>query len=150
MRLALYLDSIYQTPNVSAASYRKCVGNFMRQFQELSAENRKEGGRLGRLRIRRSGDLEAAAGCLVPVPASALRREAKLQKRRDTASHWPPETPACFHCKVRGYYIPKRSWPSQEIADAVRLSVRDPLMATYACPGQPGCGLVLRNAVVII
>jgi hypothetical protein len=48
------------------------------------------------------------------------------------------ETPACSQCKLRGYDIPKRSWPSQEMADVVRLSLQDSLMVTYACPVQPG------------
>jgi hypothetical protein len=110
----------------------------MRQFQELSDEQRKEGKRLGRIRIRKGGGLEAAAGFLVPVPAKTLRRQIRLQKRREKAKQWPSETPACFQCQVRGYGIPKRSWPSQEMADAVRLSLRDPLIVTYPCPVQPG------------
>lgn len=138
MRLALYLHSIQQTPNVSGESYPECISNLMGQFQKLPAEQRKEGKRLGRIRIRDGGGLDAVAGYLVPVPAKALRREIRLQKRREKASQWPPESPACFQCRVRGYDIPKRSWPSQEMADAVRLSLRDPLMVTYACPVQPG------------
>ncbi len=101
MRLALYLESIHQTPNLSNTSYRESIGNLMRQFQELPAEQRKDGRLLGRLRIRDCGGLDAAAGCLVPVPARVLRREVKLQKHRETASQWPPETPACSHCKVK-------------------------------------------------
>lgn len=138
MRLALYIHSLQLTPNVSGKSYSECVGNLMRQFQKLPDEQRKEGKRLGRIRIREGGGLDAAAGDLVPVPAKVLRQEIRLKKRREKASQWPADTPACFQCKVRGYDIPKRCWPSQEMADAVRLSLRDPLIVTYACPVQPG------------
>jgi hypothetical protein len=112
----------------------------MRQFQKLPAEQRKEARRLGRIRIRESGSLDAVAGCLVPMTAMMLRQEIRLQRRRQTASQWPPGTHACLQCKFRvsGYDIPKRSWPTQEMADAVRISLRDPLMVTYACPEQPG------------
>lgn len=123
MRLALYLDSIQQTPNVSGDNYREYVVNLTRQFQQLSAEQREDAKRLGRMRIRECGDLNAAASHLVPVPAKKIRQELALQKRREKASRWPPETPACPRCKVRGYGIPKRSWPSQEMAEAVRFSL---------------------------
>lgn len=140
MRLALYLDSIHQTPNVSGTSYRDSVGNLMRQFQKLPAEHRKEGRRLGRIRIHEGGGLDAVAACLAPVVAMTLRQEVRLQRRRQTASQWPLGTHACFQCKfwVRGHDIPKRSWPSREMADTVRLSLGDPLMLTYACPAQSG------------
>lgn len=138
MRLALYLDSIQEAPNVSGESYRAYVGNLSHQYQQLSAEQRKEAKSLGRMRIRECGSLEAAAGHLVPMPAKTARMELAFQKRREKASQWPPESPACSRCKIRGYDIPKRCWPSREMADAVRLSLRDPLMVTYPCPAQPG------------
>jgi hypothetical protein len=137
MRLALYLDSIQQVPNVSGESYREYVGNLSRQYQNLSGEQRKEAKSLGRMRIRECGSLETAARHFVPIPAKAARMELAFQRRREKASLWPPESPACSRCKVRGHDIPKRSWPSQEMADAVRLSLRDPLMVTYPCPAQP-------------
>lgn len=117
MRLALYLHSIQQTPNVSGESYPECISNLMGQFQDLPAEKRKEGRRLGRIRIRECGGLDAAAAYLVPVPAKALRHEIRLQKRREKASRWPPETPACFQCKVRDTTFrnghgPRREWPT--------------------------------------
>jgi hypothetical protein len=138
MRLALYLDSIQQTPNVSGNTYREYVVNLTRQFQQLAAEQRKDAKRLGRMRIRECGDLDAAASHLVPVPTKKIRLELAFQKRREKAGQWPLETPACPRCKVRGYDIPKRSWPSQEMAEAVQLSLRDSLMVTYPCPVQPG------------
>ncbi len=140
MRLALYLDSIHQTPNMSGRSYRECLGKLVRQFQKLSVEQRKEARRLGRIRIRNSASLDAVAGCLPAMTARALRQEIRFQRRRDTARHWPPGTPACFQCKwrVSGHDVPKRSWPSREMADAVRISLRDPRMVTYVCPVQPG------------
>jgi hypothetical protein len=52
MRLALYLDSVQQTPNVSGNNYREYVMNLTRQFQQLAAEQRKDAKRLGRMRIR--------------------------------------------------------------------------------------------------
>jgi hypothetical protein len=123
MRLALYLDLIQQAPNVSGNSYREYV-NLSRQFEQLAAEQRKDAKRIGRMRIRECGDLDAAASHLVPVPTKRIRLELALQKPREKASRWPPETPACPRCKVRGYDIPKRSWPSQEMAEAVRVSPR--------------------------
>jgi len=138
MRLALYLDSIQQTPNVSGNNYREYVVNLGRQFQQLAPEQRKDAKRLGRMRIRECGDLDAAASHLVPVPTKTIRMELAFQKRREKAGRWPAETPACPRCRVRGFDIPKRSWPSQEMAEAVRLSLRDPLMVTYPCPVQSG------------
>jgi hypothetical protein len=138
MRLALYLDSIQQKPNVSGNNYREYVVNLSRQLEQLAPEQRKDAKRLGRMRIRECGDLDAAASHLVPVPTKRIRLELALQKRREKAGRWPPETPPCPRCKVRGYDIPKRSWPSQEMAEAVRLSLQDSLMVTYPCPVQPG------------
>jgi hypothetical protein len=138
MRLALYLDSIQQKPNVSGNNYREYVVNLGRQLEQLAPEQRKDAKRLGQMRIRECGDLDAAASHLVPVPTKRIRLELALQKRREKAGRWPPETPPCPRCKVRGYDIPKRSWPSQEMAEAVRLSLQDSLMVTYPCPVQPG------------
>jgi hypothetical protein len=138
MRLALYLDVIQQTPNVSGEDYRECISNLMGQFEMLQPEQRKEGRRLGRIRIRERGGLDAAAGYLVPIPAKALRQQIRIQKRREKASRWPLDSPACFSCSVRGFDIPKRAWPSQEAADAVRLSLRDPLLVTYPCAALAG------------
>jgi hypothetical protein len=138
MRLALYLDSIQLTPNVSGKNYREYVVNLSRQLEQLAPEQRKEGKRRGRMRIRECGDLDAAASHLAPVPTKKILMELAFEKRREAACRWPPETPACPRCKVRGYDIPKRSWPSQEMAEAVRLTLRDPLMDTYPCPVQSG------------
>ena len=146
MRLALYLDSIQETPNVSGDNYREYVVNLSLQFQQLAAEQRKDAKRLGRMRIRECGDLAAAAGYLVPVPAKAAKLELAFQKRREKASQWPPETPACPHCKVRGYDIPKRCFPSQEMAERVGTSLRDPLLVAYPCPVQPGLWFHLGHA----
>lgn len=60
MCLALYLQSIQQTPNVSGESYRGWVSNLMSQLQQLPGEQRKEAKRLGRIRILECGDLDAA------------------------------------------------------------------------------------------
>lgn len=138
MRLALYLDSIQETPNVSGDNYREYVVNLSRQFEQLAPEQRRDAKRLGRMRIRECGDLAAAASHLVPVPAKRVLLELALGKRREKARQWPPETPACSHCKVRGYDIPKRSFPSQEMAERVRASLRDQLLVTYPCPVHSG------------
>src|SRR3984957_1598251 len=103
MRLALYLDSIQQAPNISGNSYREYVVNLSCQFQQLAAEQRKDAKRLGRMRIRECGHLDAAASHLVPVPPKTIRLELAFQKRREKAGQWPLETPACPRCKVRGY-----------------------------------------------
>jgi hypothetical protein len=34
--------------------------------------------------------------------------------------------------------LPKRSWPTQEIAETIRLRQNDPLLVVYECPAQPG------------
>jgi hypothetical protein len=109
MRLALYLDSIHQTPNVSGNSYREYLVNLSRQFQQLSTEQRKNAKRTGRMRLRECGDLDAAASHLVSVPTKTIRLELAFQKRREKAGRWPLETPACPWCRVRKYDIPKRS-----------------------------------------
>ncbi len=94
--------------------------------------------RLGRMRIRECGDLDAAAGYLLPVPAKVAKLQLACQKRREKASRWPLETPACPYCKVRGYDIPKRSWPSREMAEQVGGTLQDPLLVAYPCPVQSG------------
>jgi hypothetical protein len=138
MRLALYLDSIDKTPTVSGETYPERIKNLTSQFENLQIEQRKEGRRIGRIRIRESGGLDAAAAYLVPIPAKAQRRQIRIQKRREITSRWPLDSPACYRCTVRGFNIPKRSWPSQDAADAVRLSLRDPLLTTYECPEKAG------------
>ena len=137
MRLALYLHSANQTPNASGESYPEWIRALMSQFQNLPPELRKEGKRLGRSRIREFG-LDAAAGFLIHVPTRAFRQQVRFQKRREKARQWPPETPACPHCKVRGYDIPKRCFPSKEMAERVGTSLRDPFLVAYPCPEQPG------------
>jgi hypothetical protein len=85
MRLALYLDSIQQTPNVSGNNYREYVVNLSRQLEQLAPEQRKHAKRLGRMRIRECGDLNAAASHLVPVPAKKILMELAFEKRREKA-----------------------------------------------------------------
>lgn len=79
MRLALYLDSIQQTPNVSGNSYREYIVS--RQFQQLAAAQRKDAKRFGRIRIRECGDLDVAASHLVPVPIKTIRLELAFQNQ---------------------------------------------------------------------
>jgi hypothetical protein len=118
MRLALYLDSIQQTPNVSGNNYREYVVDLSRQFQQLAPEQRKDAKRLGRMRIRECGDLDAAASYLVPVPTKRIRLELALQKHREKASRWPPETPRVLGARSGDMTFPsgpgrRRKWPKQ-------------------------------------
>lgn len=137
MRLALYLNSIQQTPNVSGNNYREYVVNLSRQFQQLAAEERKDAKRLGRMRIRECGDLDAVASHLVPVPTKKIRLELAFQKRREKAGRWPRRRRRVRGARSGDMTFPngpgrRRKWPKRYG------SLRDSLMVTYPCPVQPG------------
>ncbi|HKU24526.1 MAG TPA: hypothetical protein VJQ54_03585, partial [Candidatus Sulfotelmatobacter sp.] len=61
----------------------------------------------------------------------------KYEQSRRKVLHWPPDSPPCVACRM-GCGLPKRSWPSQEIAERIRLRQNDPLLVAYECPAQPG------------
>jgi hypothetical protein len=147
MRLALYLDCIGAKPLLIGNSYKEYCDELRIQYQSIEPGLRKEGRRKGRKLIRETAGLDRVACHLVPVlpPAPLLppaqykiakwRRRSENYKRK--VSLWPPETPPCPNCKMWAG-LPKRSWPSRECAEKIRLGQRDPTLRVYECPMKPG------------
>ena len=139
MRLALFLGCVDVEANLMKGStYKEHFVTLTGQFLSLDLELRKEARRRGRKRIREAPGLEMAAGHLIPrtLPTQP-KRERRTHKSRKKIQHWPRETPPCAVCRM-GCGLPKRSWPSQEIAETIRLRQNDPLLVVYECPAQPG------------
>lgn len=141
MRLALFLGCIDVEPDLNGSTYKEHLAALTGQFLSLDLELRKEARRRGRKRIRAAPGLEMAAGHLIPIlpptPPTPGRWARKYELSRRKMQHWPPETPPCAVCRM-GCGLPKRSWPSQEIAERIRLRQNDPRLVVYECPAQPG------------
>jgi hypothetical protein len=140
LRLALYLDCIGVKAVLSGKCYREYCCALSNQFLSIDAEQRKAARRRGRELIRESPGLRKAAGHLIPVSQPApkggrWRRNYENHKRKMLL--WPSETPPCPVCRMWGG-LPKRSWPSWELAEEVRLRQNDRLLSLYECPVQAG------------
>jgi hypothetical protein len=141
LRLALFLGCVDVEPNLNGSTYKDHLAALNSQFLSIDIELRKEARRKGRKRIREARGLEKAAGHLIPTlqptPPERGRWARKYELSRTKTQHWPPETPPCAVCRM-GCGLPKRSWPSREIAEGIRLRQNDPLLVGYECPAQPG------------
>jgi hypothetical protein len=122
LRLALYLDCIGATPAFIGSNYRAYCQALHQQLASLTPKLCKQGRRAGRTRIREVGGLAPAAQHLVPVPVpgpSTAITISSREKRKRKILRWPPETPLCLKCRIWAG-LPKRSWPSREIAEHAR------------------------------
>ena len=141
-RLAAYLDCIGATPVLSGATYKEYCAALSAQLISLESEQRERGIREGQRRIREAPGLEKAAGHLIPVPPQIPPRPGKWRRKREKYRQkmrlWPLYTPPCPVCRIFGN-LPKRSWPSFAMAEAVRLRQGDPHLRVYACPVTLGC-----------
>lgn len=139
-RLAVYLECAGQVPIIRGSTYRDYCDSLKKQYCALELELRWYARVEGRRRIREYG-LQTAAIGLIPVPPRVKARpkigpEKRRQQRArylEQARRWPPDSPPCPKCRTaRG--LPKRCWPSLEMAEAVRVRQNDPGLRVYPCP----------------
>lgn len=144
-RIALFLECAGQRPVIEGSTYREYCEGLDRQYLSIEPELRWMARVEGRTRIRWAGGIEAVARRMIPVPAPVCRlaKLTPMQRRqvrseyRQRVRHWPPETPPCPKCLI-GAGMPKRSWPSRELAEQARNQQHDPRLNVYPCPTQPG------------
>lgn len=122
-------------------SYKQYCVALNNQLMLLEPELRKRGRREGRKLIRDAPGLEKAAGHLVPVPALTPpwpgRSHLRYEECKRRMLLWPAETPPCPVCRMWAK-LPKRSWPSWEMAEEVRLRQKEPDLQVYQCPFRSG------------
>ncbi len=139
-RVAIFIECAGLIPIVRGSTYSEYFKFLLEQYTSLEPEVRRRARVDGRRRIREVG-VQSAAIQLIPVPPPAYRGPAihpeKRARYQEKVRHWPPETPPCTKCRIaRG--MPKRSWPTREMADEVRSRQNDPDLHVYPCPAQPG------------
>lgn len=141
LRLALYLSRLGIDPHVTGTSYREYLAQLASRYCSVPASLRRAARREGRKVIRETGGVEPAAAHLLPEPS--LPQEITGPWKKGYENHlkrilsWGPETPPCLDCRIGGV-LPKRSWPSREMAEESRLLQNDPRLNSYPCPYQPG------------
>lgn len=143
-RMAIFIECAGVVPIIRGSTYREYCRFLEEQYTNLEPEVRRRSRVEGRRRIREQG-VEAAAIRLIPVPSPTYRtatinpgpRRKKRAKTQDKIRRWPPETPPCPKCRM-ALGIPKRSWPTREMAEEVLRRQNDPDLHIYPCPVQPG------------
>lgn len=139
LRFALYLDCAGVLPVFTGSSYRVYHYALSGQLASLPPELRQQGRREGRKRIRELGGLALAAKHLVPAPSNGHPIVSTLSSREKCEQmilRWSPDSPPCPVCRMWAG-LPKRSWPSREIAEAAYARSGDPGLRVYPCPAQP-------------
>lgn len=141
LRLAFYLHRLGIDPHVSGASYREYITQLNPLWCSVPAQLRRDARREGRRVIQETGGVEPAASHLLPEPSLTLQItgpwKKSYEKHLKRMLAWGPETPPCLECRIGGF-LPKRSWPSREMADESRRLQNDPLLNSYPCPYQQG------------
>lgn len=143
-RLAIFIECAGQVPIIRGSAYSHCCKFLEEQYMNLEPEARRRARVEGRRRIREQG-VEALAIRLIPVPPPTDRtpmtnQEERLKQRakyQEKIRRWPPETPPCPKCRIAPG-MPKRSWPTREMAEEVLGQQNDPDLHIYQCPVQPG------------
>lgn len=144
-RIALFLECAGQHPVLQGSTYRELCEGLDRQYLSIEPELRWMARVEGRMRIRRAGGIEAVARRMIPVPASVCnlaklspdqRRRVQAAYRKKLRGH-SSDTPPCSRCLI-GAGMPKRSWPSRELAEQAKSQQHDPHLYVYPCPVQPG------------
>jgi hypothetical protein len=143
-RLAILLECAGVVPIIHGSTYREYCRSLEQQYCGLDIEVRRRARVEGRRRIRETG-AEAAAIRLIPVPrpVCGIAKLSPRQRRRIRTAYrrkilrWQSETPPCSKCLIEAG-MPKRSWPSRELAAEVRKRQNDPGLHVYPCPVQPG------------
>ena len=143
-RIATFIECAGVLPIIQGSTYSEYCKFLEEQYANLDPVVRRRARVEGRQRLREQG-VKSAAIRLIPVPspvfdASTIQSELRRNRRakyQDQIRRWPPETPPCPKCRIaRG--MPKRSWPTREMAEIVRSQQNDPNLRVYPCPAQPG------------
>ncbi len=141
--MAVFIECAGLIPIILGATYSEYCKFLEEQYTELEPEVRRWARVEARRRLREQG-VESAAIRLIPVPSQWEKRTADPKPRRkrrvkyrDQIRRWPPETPPCPKCRMAGD-LPKRSWPTREMAEEVCSRQNDPNLHAYPCPVQPG------------
>lgn len=143
-RIAVFLECAGLLPIVRGSTYQEYCTYLEEQYCGLETPLRRRARIEGRRRIREEGT-ESAAVRLIPVPAPTcdLTKLTPKQRRRVGAEYRQkirqrsPETPFCPKCRIAAG-LPKRSWPTREMAEEANSQQRDPLLHVYPCPAQTG------------
>jgi hypothetical protein len=142
-RVAIFIECAGLIPIVRGSTYSEYCKSLLEQYTSLEPEVRRRARVEGRRRIRELG-VESAAIRLIPVPPVCVRsiiqrkQFQKLRARYREKSHrWPPEAPPCPKCCFAPG-MPKRSWPTREMAEEVRSRQKESDLHVYPCPAQPG------------
>ena len=143
-RMAIFIECAGLAPIIRGSTYSEYCEFLNEQYMSLEPEVRRRVRVEGRRRLREQG-VTAAAVRLIPVPqpvynaptVSPKRRQKLSLGYRDKMRRWPPETPPCPKCRI-AQGMPKRSWPTREMAEEVCSQQNDPDLHVYPCPAQPG------------
>jgi hypothetical protein len=141
-RLALMIECAGRVPEIAGSGYREYCRSLETQYLSIERTVRRRARVEARRLIREIG-LRGVAARLIPVPSSSnsdtrkIRTAAIFEQAMEKIKQWPKETPPCPHCRMFAG-LPKKSYPSREIADEVRRQQRDPSLFTYPCPTRPG------------
>src|ERR1035437_8781087 len=147
-RFALYLTSIGISPVPHSGSFKLWAAALQSQYSKLSEDQRKLARQTGRRLMSEFGSIKRAIASFPiqgvqhtavlaevrTVPQTQTRQEEFLRKSRN----WSSLTPPCPSCRMGGGF-PKRSWPSYESAEEVRIRQHDQdTLRVFKCPVHPG------------
>ena len=143
-RMAVFIECAGLVPILHGSTYGDYCKFLEQQYTGIEPEIRRRARVVARRQLREQG-VESAAIRLIPVPLPASRKPAidpgqhrkRRVKYRDQIRRWPPETPPCPKCRMAGG-MPKRSWPTREMAEEVCSQQNDSNLHAYRCPAQPG------------
>ncbi len=149
LRLALYLHCVGIDPMPVGQSYRQQFAALLALYESLDIATRKNARRLGRQAMRNAGSLEKAAHGLIAETAHPpfidrkriaviIEQMPRKEMFKRIRNGWSRRTPPCVSCRMSNGF-PKRSWPSREMAEDVRLRQHDrDTLRVYSCPAMPG------------
>lgn len=142
-RLAIFLECAGQVPAARGSTYKEQYASLEKQYCSLEPKLRRRARIEGRRLIRARGIGPMAIRLIaVPAPVCDLTKLSPVQRRRVRAEYRKrirrrsPQTPLCPRCMIAPG-MPKRSWPSRELAEQARLRQNDPRLHVYPCPAQP-------------
>lgn len=139
IRLALLLQVAGIEPVFEGHTYREMQTGLEKQWSVLTSNQRRAVRRKANHLISTADGLKNAGNHLVPSlhEEESAGRQIPIDNSRKQIRHCASETPRCSVCRMRGG-LPKRSWPSQEVAEQVREQQNDPRLVVYSCPAGAG------------
>lgn len=142
-RMAVFIECAGLVPILHGSTYGEYCKFLEQQYTDIEPEVRRRARVAARRQLREQG-VESAAIRLIPVPSPCEKRTVDPKPRRkrrvkyrDQSRRWPQETPPCPKCRMAGG-MPKRSWPTREMAEEVCSRQKDSNLHAYPCPVQPG------------